>query len=170
MELKQVFRQIWSGKVQPHQQAVQFQHTHRKLSDVFVRFANHLNDCKTDPQFFREIVKKIDVEKVENRLLELIVLDGDKLRLCFDPVCDESSSRGQVTCYFIPAHRRAQQVQRFQPAEIGRWTFDVNGKTDLDCLDDGPFDMTAPKEAVAIVVGLILAAYSAPARFRAQQS
>lgn len=161
MERKEIFRQMFSSKESHYQAAIQLQREYARLKIVFEQFAKHLEECGGDPQFLNEIVK-VDATALNQQLVTLAVFGGNELRLCFDVIRQGRQFGGQITCYFVPAHQRAQQDLQVRPEEIGQWTFHGDGNTNINLGDSGDvLDMTEPKHAVAIAVVLIIAAYSA---------
>jgi len=162
MERKEVFQQLFAGKESHYRTAVHLQQEYARLKNVFEQFAKHLEECGGDPQFFHEIAK-VDATALNQQLVTLAVFGGNELRLCFDVIRQETEVSGQITCYFVRAHQRAQRDLQVRPEEIGRWTFRGNGDTNINPGGSGDvLDMREPKHAVAIAVVLIIAAYSAP--------
>ncbi len=161
MEHKEIFQQMFSSKQSHYQVAIHLQREYARLKNVFEQFAKHLEECGGDPQFFNEIVK-VDATALNQQLVTLSVFGRNELRLCFDVVRQGEECSGQITCYFVPAHQRAQRDLQVRPEEIGQWTFRGDGNTNIHLGDSGDvLDMTEPKHAVAIAVVLIIAAYSA---------
>ena len=139
-------------------QVVRLQAAHKALAEKFATFREHLENCKTDPQYFRQMLLKVDRTAVGRRLLTLTLMNGDELRLCFDVVPDASGVKGRVVSYLVKGHQLAQKDGETRPEEIARWHFKGTGETDLKLNDVDNYDMSAQREAVAIAVGLMLAA------------
>jgi hypothetical protein len=159
MALQKVLQRMFSGDAPINREALQLQREYGRLKDCFKEFAKNLAKRIDDPQFFAEMVK-VDVENLDQNFVTLTVLGGKELTLCFDVIRHKSDIVGQVICFSLPVYEKTQKQQHVRRTELGRWTFGGNGDTEIN-ITDGPLNMNQPKEAVALVVGLILAAYSA---------
>ncbi len=159
MTLKEFLGATFSDTGRPNDQGVLLSQQYKKLHEAFERFGHHVANCGVDPQFFAQDVKA-DTSTLNNALLTLTVFGGTQIRLCFDAIQSKQDVRGKVTCFLLRGYDIAQDGEQAKRRELGSWEFAEDGQTDIGLSKGDPLKMTEPAEAVALAVGVLLAAYS----------
>jgi hypothetical protein len=159
MKLNEYLQALFLEKGSLFQQGAQLDRGHQRLKEAFDAFANHLVNCKSDPEFFKKGVK-VDIQALDKNLVTLTTFAGDEIRICLEVRQEARDVRGEVTCIYLRGWDLAKRGEQAKRRILGSWKLEENGDTNIKLPDGAPLNMNAAPEAIALAVGVFLATYS----------